>query len=41
MTTKLIVEITDDLHSKLKHKALDKKITIRDLVTPALEKLVL
>ena len=37
---KLIVEISDELHDKIKHKALDSKVTIRELVTPVLEKLV-
>jgi hypothetical protein len=40
MTTKLIIEIEDELHIKLKHKAIDQKTTLRDLVIPALEKLV-
>ena len=37
---KLIVDISDELHSKLKHKAIDQKTTLRDLVNQALEKLV-
>ena len=37
---KLIVEIPEDLHLKLKQKALDNRITLRDMITPVLEKLV-
>lgn len=40
MTTKLIIEIEDELHTKLKHKAIDEKTTLRELVIPVLEKLV-
>jgi len=40
MTTKLIIEIEDDLHTKLKHKAIDQQTTLRDMIIPVLEKLV-
>lgn len=37
-TIKLIVEIPEELHAKLKHKAIDNKITLRELVNVILEK---
>ena len=37
---KLIVDIPDELHSELKHKAIDEKITLRELVIKTLEKIV-
>jgi len=36
----LIVEITDELHSKLKIKAINEKKSLKELVTPALERIV-
>lgn len=39
-TVKLIVEIPEVLHTKLKHKAIDERITLRELVETALEKVV-
>jgi predicted HicB family RNase H-like nuclease len=37
---KLIVDISDELHSKLKHKAIDDDVTLRELVEKTLEKIV-
>ena len=37
---KLIIDIPDELQEALKHKAINKKTTIKGLVTPVLEKLV-
>ena len=37
---KFIIEIPDDLHKKLKMKALQEDTTLKDLVIPQLEKLV-
>ena len=34
---KLIVDIDDDLHKKLKHEAVDKEVTLRKLVIQKLE----
>lgn len=36
----LIIDIPEDLHSRLKIKAIQEKTTLKDLVTPVLEKLV-
>lgn len=36
----LIVDISDELHAKLKIKAIHEKTTLKELVTPALERLV-
>jgi len=37
---KFIIEIPDTLHKKLKMKALQEEITLKDMVLPLLEKLV-
>ena len=34
---KLIVDIEDDLHKKLKHKAIDKEVSLRKLVIEKLQ----
>lgn len=36
----IIIEVKDDLHQKLKEKAVKKKITLKQLITPSLEALV-
>lgn len=36
----LIIEISDDLHRKLKVKSANDDISLKDMVTPILEKLV-
>ena len=36
----MIVEISDELHAKLKHKAIDDDTTLKDLVEKTLEKIV-
>lgn len=35
----LIIEISEPLHTKLKMKAASKKISMRELITPFLEKI--
>ena len=37
---KLFIEIPDDLHKKLKMKALKDDTTLKDLILPVLQKLV-
>ena len=39
-TVKLIVEIPEELHTKLKTKSASERITIKDLIVPAIERLV-
>ena len=37
---KLIIDIPDTMHKKLKMKALQEDTTLKDMITPLLEKLV-
>ena len=38
--TRLIVDISKELHSKLKHEAIDRDISLKKLVTEKLERKV-
>lgn len=37
---KLTIEVEENLHTKLKMESAKKKISMKDLITPALESLV-
>ena len=39
-TVKFTLEIPEELHTKLKTKSAMERITIKDLIIPALEKIV-
>lgn len=39
-TTNIIIEISSELHTSLKMEAVKRKISLKELVTPALEKII-